>query len=392
MEDVIIFDTTLRDGEQSPGCSMSIEDKVKIAKMLNEAKVDVIEAGFAASNERDFKAIKEISKVCDYSIVTSLARCNKDDIDKAYEAIKDAKKKRIHVFIATSDIHMKDKLNMTRDEVIAKIREMVSYAKTKCDDVEFSLEDATRTNFTFACRAINTAIDAGATTINIPDTVGIMMPLESAEFIMELRNYSRLNEANISVHCHNDLGMATANSITAVKCGANQVECTVNGIGERAGNTALEEVVATLDTRRISLQKQSHVDTSMIYDLSQAVVDATGSQIQNNKAIVGKNAFLNEAGVIKNTSTYEIMNPERFGIYHDNIVLGIHSGKSAIIKKMQDLGFNPEKYSINEIVSDIKSYFEYNKKISNDKFIEIVNNNKLKLYQKCRAFRPSCEI
>ncbi len=388
MEDVIIFDTTLRDGEQSPGCSMSIEDKVKIAKMLNEAKVDVIEAGFAASNERDFKAIKEISKVCDYSIVTSLARCNKDDIDKAYEAIKDAKKKRIHVFIATSDIHMKDKLNMTRDEVIAKIREMVSYAKTKCDDVEFSLEDATRTNFTFACRAINTAIDAGATTINIPDTVGIMMPLEFAEFIMELRNYSRLNEANISVHCHNDLGMATANSITAVKCGANQVECTVNGIGERAGNTALEEVVATLDTRRISLQKQSHVDTSMIYDLSQAVVDATGSQIQNNKAIVGKNAFLHEAGihqagVIKNTSTYEIMNPERFGIYHDNIVLGIHSGKSAIIKKMQDLGFNPEKYSINEIVSDIKSYFEYNKKISNDKFIEIVNNNKLKLYQKC---------
>ena len=388
MEDVIIFDTTLRDGEQSPGCSMSIEDKVKIAKMLNEAKVDVIEAGFAASNERDFKAIKEISKVCDYSIVTSLARCNKDDIDKAYEAIKDAKKKRIHVFIATSDIHMKDKLNMTRDEVIAKIREMVSYAKTKCDDVEFSLEDATRTNFTFACRAINTAIDAGATTINIPDTVGIMMPLEFAEFIMELRNYSRLNEANISVHCHNDLGMATANSITAVKCGANQVECTVNGIGERAGNTALEEVVATLDTRRISLQKQSHVDTSMIYDLSQAVVDATGSQIQNNKAIVGKNAFLHEAGihqagVIKNTSTYEIMNPERFGIYHDNIVLGIHYGKSAIIKKMQDLGFNPEKYSINEIVSDIKSYFEYNKKISNDKFIEIVNNNKLKLYQKC---------
>ena len=359
-----------------------------LEKMLNEAKVDVIEAGFAASNERDFKAIKEISKVCDYSIVTSLARCNKDDIDKAYEAIKDAKKKRIHVFIATSDIHMKDKLNMTRDEVIAKIREMVSYAKTKCDDVEFSLEDATRTNFTFACRAINTAIDAGATTINIPDTVGIMMPLEFAEFIMELRNYSRLNEANISVHCHNDLGMATANSITAVKCGANQVECTVNGIGERAGNTALEEVVATLDTRRISLQKQSHVDNSMIYDLSQAVVDATGSQIQNNKAIVGKNAFLHEAGihqagVIKNTSTYEIMNPERFGIYHDNIVLGIHSGKSAIIKKMQDLGFNPEKYSINEIVSDIKSYFEYNKKISNDKFIEIVNNNKLKLYQKC---------
>ena len=388
MEDVIIFDTTLRDGEQSPGCSMSLEDKVKIAKMLDAAKVDVIEAGFAASNERDFKAIKEISKVCDYSTVTSLARCDKNDIDKAYEAIKDAKKKRIHVFIATSDVHMKDKLNMSKEEVIKRIREMVSYAKTKCDDVEFSLEDATRTDFLFACRAIDTAIDAGATTINIPDTVGIMMPLEFAEYIMELKNYSRLNEVNISVHCHNDLGMATANSITAVKCGANQVECTVNGIGERAGNTALEEIVATLDTRRISLQKQTHFDTTMIKDLSDAVVDATGSQIQKNKAIVGENAFLHEAGihqagVIKNANTYEIMNPEKFGVFHDNIVLGIHSGRNAIIKKIKDLGYNPEKYNINEIVVDLKRYFEYNKKISDDKFIEIIDANKIKLYKKC---------
>ena len=388
MEDVIIFDTTLRDGEQSPGCSMSLEDKVKIAKMLDAAKVDVIEAGFAASNERDFKAIKEISKVCDYSTVTSLARCDKNDIDKAYESIKDAKKKRIHVFIATSDVHMKDKLNMSKEEVIKRIREMVSYAKTKCDDVEFSLEDATRTDFLFACRAIDTAIDAGATTINIPDTVGIMMPLEFAEYIMELKNYSRLNEVNISVHCHNDLGMATANSITAVKCGANQVECIVNGIGERAGNTALEEIVATLDTRRISLQKQTHFDTTMIKDLSDAVVDATGSQIQKNKAIVGENAFLHEAGihqagVIKNANTYEIMNPEKFGVFHDNIVLGIHSGRNAIIKKIKDLGYNPEKYNINEIVVDLKRYFEYNKKISDDKFIEIIDANKIKLYKKC---------
>ena len=388
MEDVIIFDTTLRDGEQSPGCSMSIEDKIKIAKMLDEAKIDIIEAGFAASNERDFNAIKEISKVCNYSTVTSLARCDKNDIDKAYDAVKDAKNKRIHVFIATSDIHMKDKLNMTKEEVIKKIREMVSYAKTKCDDIEFSLEDATRTDFIFACRAIDTAIDAGATTINIPDTVGIMMPLEFAEFIMELKNYSRLNEVNISVHCHNDLGMATANSITAVKCGVNQVECTVNGIGERAGNTALEEVVATLDTRRKYLQKQTHIDTTMIKDLSDAVIDATGSQIQKNKAIVGENAFLHEAGihqagVIKNTSTYEIMNPERYGIFHDNIVLGIHSGKNAVIKKMIDLGFSQEEYNINEIVADIKRYFEYNKNIIDDIFIDIINNNKKKIYKKC---------
>ena len=388
MDDVIIFDTTFRDGEQSPGCSMSIEDKIKIAKMLDEAKIDIIEAGFAASNERDFNAIKEISKVCNYSTVTSLARCDKNDIDKAYDAVKDAKNKRIHVFIATSDIHMKDKLNMTKEEVIKKIREMVSYAKTKCDDIEFSLEDATRTDFIFACRAIDTAIDAGATTINIPDTVGIMMPLEFAEFIMELKNYSRLNEVNISVHCHNDLGMATANSITAVKCGVNQVECTVNGIGERAGNTALEEVVATLDTRRKYLQKQTHIDTTMIKDLSDAVIDATGSQIQKNKAIVGENAFLHaagihQAGVIKNTSTYEIMNPERYGIFHDNIVLGIHSGKNAVIKKMIDLGFSQEEYNINEIVADIKRYFEYNKNITDDIFIDIINNNKKKIYKKC---------
>lgn len=387
MEDVIIFDTTLRDGEQSPGCSMSLEDKIKIAKMLDEAKVDVIEAGFAASNEKDFKAIKEISKVCTYSTVTSLARCNKRDIDLAYEAIKNAKKKRIHVFIATSDIHLRDKLKMSRDQVISKIREMVSYAKSKCDDIEFSLEDATRTDFVFACRAINTAIDAGATTINIPDTVGVMMPFEFAEFIMELKNYSRLGDVCISVHCHNDLGMATANSISAIKCGARQVECTINGIGERAGNTALEEVVATLDTRRKLFQVRSFVDTTMISKLSQAVCDATGSVIQNNKAIVGRNAFLHEAGihqagVLNNSLTYEIIDPKKYGIFHDNIVLGIHSGKNAIIDKMRKLGFNPDGYLIDDIVFSIKEYFQYNKEISDEIFRSIILEHKCKIYNK----------
>ena len=382
MEKVKIFDTTLRDGEQSPKCSMTMEDKVKIAKMLNDAKVDIIEAGFAASNERDFKAIQEISKVCDYSIVTSLARCNKDDIDKAYDAIKDAKYKRIHVFIATSDIHIQYKLKTTRDEVINRIKEMVSYAKTKCDDIEFSLEDATRTDYDFACKAIDTAIEAGATTINIPDTVGIMMPFEFSKFIEYLRKNSRLDEVDISVHCHNDLGMATANSICAVKCGANQVECTINGIGERAGNTALEEVVATIDTRGKTLQKETGIDTSMISSLSKAVVNATGSIVQNNKAVVGANAFLHEAGihqagVLNNAITYEIMNPEKYGIFQDNIVIGIHSGKNAIIKKMQDLGYDVNKYDISEIVKDIKDFFEYNKEMKEDDFTTIVDINRI---------------
>ena len=387
MRNIKIFDTTLRDGEQSPGCSMTMEDKIKIAKKLNDAKVDIIEAGFAASNDRDFRAIQEISKVCDYSTVASLARCNKDDIDKAYESIKDAKNKRIHVFIATSDIHMKDKLHMTKDEVIKKVREMVKYAKTKCDDIEFSLEDGSRTNWTFACRVINTAIEAGATTINIPDTVGYMLPLEFVEFLMYIRNYSNLRDVDFSVHCHNDLGMATANAITAVKCGANQVECTINGIGERAGNTALEEVVATLDTRRDLLQATTNVDTTKIYDLSQSVIKATGSFVQNNKAIVGKNAFLHEAGihqagVLNNKMTYEIMNPEKYGIYHDNIVLGIHSGKNAIMSKIKKLGKDPSKYDIEGVTKEFKEFCENNKEVSDQDFINIINHNKNKVFNK----------
>ena len=387
MKQVKIFDTTLRDGEQSPGCSMTMKDKIEIAKMLDNAHVDVIEAGFAASNEKDFKAIKEISKVCKYSTVTSLARCNKADIDKAYEAIKHANHKRIHVFIATSDIHMKDKLNMTREQVIRKVDEMVKYAKAKCSDIEFSLEDATRTDWDFACKVIDTAINSGATTINIPDTVGYIMPEEFAKYIMYLKKNSKLETVDISVHCHNDLGLATANSITAIRCGANQVECTVNGIGERAGNTSLEEVVAIIDTRKDLFKEKTKVDTTKIYNLSRSVVKATGSEVQHNKAIVGANAFLHEAGihqagVLKNVKTYEIINPEKYGIHHDNIVIGIHSGKNAIISKMKKMNYQTEDFNIEEIVSDVKRYLEYNKEISDDVFTNIVLNNKKKVYKK----------
>lgn len=383
MRKIKIFDTTLRDGEQSPGCSMSIEDKIKIAKLLDEMRVDVIEAGFAASNTKDFKAIEMISRICNYSTVTSLARCNKEDIDTAYEAIKDAMNKRIHVFIATSEIHMRDKLRKTKSEVKDIVRQMVSYAKSKCDDIEFSLEDATRTDKDFACEIIDIAVASGATTINIPDTVGYMLPNEFSDFIKYIRSHSMINCVDFSVHCHNDLGLATANTISAIISGVNQVEVTVNGIGERAGNTSLEEILAIIDTKK-SLNVLTDIDLSKIKAISDLVVSATGSTIQSNKAIVGENAFKHESGihqdgVLKNRQTYEILDPSRYGINTDNIVIGIHSGKGAIINKIESFGYNPNEYNIVAIVNDIKEWFGSNntttkiKYIPDEIFLEFMN-------------------
>lgn len=384
MRKIKIFDTTLRDGEQSPGCSMRIEEKIEIAKMLDEMGVDTIEAGFASSNQRDLNAIKEIAKVVKNAEVVSLARCNKSDIDAAYEAIKDAKKKKIHTFIATSDIHMKYKLNKTREEIIDIVKECVSYAKSKCENIEFSLEDATRSDKDFACKVIDTAVEAGATIINIPDTVGYATPFEFVEFINYLRSNSRLSEVEISVHCHNDLGMATANSLASLKCQVNQIECTVNGIGERAGNTSLEEVVAAIKTRKDFYDCYTDIDTTKIKCISEKVVECTGSMIQNNKAIVGRNAFkheagIHQAGVIKNTATYEIMKAADYGIYEDNIVLGIHSGKTAIIDKMNKMNRKESDYDIENIVKSIKEYFEKSDKISDSIFASIVDQNKKKV-------------
>ena len=384
MRKIKIFDTTLRDGEQSPGCSMRIEEKIEIAKMLDEMGVDTIEAGFASSNQRDLNAIKEIAKVVKNAEVVSLARCNKSDIDAAYEAIKDAKKKKIHTFIATSDIHMKYKLNKTREEIIDIVKECVSYAKSKCENIEFSLEDATRSDKDFACKVIDTAVEAGATIINIPDTVGYATPFEFVEFINYLRSNSRLSEVEISVHCHNDLGMATANSLASLKCQVNQIECTVNGIGERAGNTSLEEVVAAIKTRKDIYDCYTDIDTTKIKSISEKVVECTGSMIQNNKAIVGRNAFkheagIHQAGVIKNTATYEIMKAADYGIYEDNIVLGIHSGKTAIIDKMNKMNRKESDYDIENIVKSIKEYFEKSDKISDSIFASIVDQNKKKV-------------
>ena len=383
MRKIKIFDTTLRDGEQSPGCSMTKEDKIRIAKKLDEMGVDIIEAGFAASNQKDFEAIKEISKVVKNSTVVSLARCKKEDIDMAYESIRNAVHPKIHLFIATSDIHIKYKLKSNKDDVLKKVRECVSYAKRKCGEIEFSLEDATRSDKDFACKVIDAAIESGATTINIPDTVGYITPGEFYHFINYLKQNSRLNEVEISVHCHNDLGLATANSLAAIDAGVNQIECTINGIGERAGNTAMEEVVATLKTKKDYFDAYTDINTREIKNISEMVVKATGSIVQNNKAIVGANAFkhesgIHQAGVINNAQTYEIMNKEDYGVDEDSIVIGIHSGKTAIIDKIEKTGKNPIKYNIDEIVKDIKDFFEYNKELTDDQFLNIIEINKKK--------------
>ena len=394
MRNIKIFDTTLRDGEQSPGCTMSIEDKVRIAKMLDEAKVDVIEAGFAASNEKDFEAIKKISKVCNNTIVTSLARCKKSDIDKAIEAIKEAKKKRIHVFIATSDIHMKDKLNMTREEVLDTVEECVSYAKEKCDDIEFSLEDATRSDKDFACKVIDTAIEAGATTINIPDTVGYTEPDEFREFLTYLKENSRLDRVDWSVHCHNDLGLAVANTMTAIKCGASQVEGTINGIGERAGNVDLIQVLANISVRNNIYDVYTDVALAYSKKISQLVEDVTHQSIPKNYPVVGDNAFeegagIHQGGVAANEDTYHIMDNYSFGVPKRKFFLGNHTGHSAVAETIRELGEDPSKYDVKYITMLIKSDCELrmeenndNSPISPDSFYRIISNHKIKTFNK----------
>jgi len=382
MKKIKIFDTTLRDGEQSPGCSMTVAQKVKIAKKLDEMGVDIIEAGFAASNKRDYEAIIQIAKEVKNATVVSLARCNKNDIDKAYEAIKYAKHPKIHTFIATSDIHLINKLKMSKEEVIKQVKECVSYAKEKCNEIEFSLEDATRSDKDFACQVIDMAIASGATTINIPDTVGYITPYEFKELIDYLKKHSRLADVEISVHCHNDLGLATANSLAAIKCGVTQIECTVNGIGERAGNTAMEEVIAAIKTRKDYFSAYTNIKTKEIKSVSKLVEEITGSIVQNNKAVVGKNAFkheagIHQAGVINNSLTYEVMDPKDYGIYEDNIVIGIHSGKNAIIDKIKKLGKNVTSYDVDSIILEIKQYFENNQNFSEQDFINIISKHKI---------------
>ena len=356
---VLIFDTTLRDGEQSPGATLTPDEKLTIARQLSRLGVDIIEAGFPAASPGDLEAVRRIAETVGREgrlgkdgrlrpppVIAGLARATKDDIDKAWEAVQPALRPRIHTFIATSDIHIQHKLRMTRQEVLARVREMVSYAKQYCDDVEFSPEDAGRSDPEFLVEVLATAIEAGATTLNIPDTVGYTLPHEFGELIRYLREHTPGADRVIwSVHCHNDLGLATANTLAGIMAGARQAEVTVNGIGERAGNTALEEVVMALWVRRSVFGLETNIVTQEIYRTSEMVSRYTGMVVQPNKAIVGANAFAHEAGihqdgVLKHRRTYEIMDAETIGLPQSKLVLGKHSGRHAFRVKLEEMGYH----------------------------------------------------
>ena len=350
-ERITIFDTTLRDGEQSPGCSMYLDEKVQLARQLEDLGVDVIEAGFPIAAEGDFLSVQAVSKECSRPTIAALGRTVDADIDRAAEALKHAKRSRIHTFIATSDIHLEYKLKKTREQVIAMTRNAVSRAANYADEVEFSAEDATRSEVDYLCEVLRTAVDSGATILNIPDTVGYMLPNEFGELIRTVKE--RVvgdKDVTISVHCHNDLGLAVANSLAALDAGARQVECTINGIGERAGNASLEEVVMACAVRADKLAFKTGIDTKQIYATSQLLTSVISFGVQPNKAIVGRNAFAHEAGIhqhgmLSNPLCYEIITPESVGVPTSDIVLGKHSGRHALISRFETLGhkFDPDE-------------------------------------------------
>lgn len=364
-----IFDTTLRDGEQAPGFSMSLSEKLLMAKQLERLGVDVIEAGFANASPEDFESVKQIGELCEQTEICGLARCHEGDIEATIKALKNAAKPRIHVFIATSDIHLEYKLKISRDEAVKRAVMGVKMAKEFTDMVDFSPEDATRSDREFLVEILEEAIKAGADTLNIPDTVGYSTPEEFGDLIKYLReNVKGIEDVIIATHCHNDLGLAVANSLAGVLNGARQVECTINGIGERAGNAALEEVVMALKTRPDLYKKDSNIDTKQIYKTSKLLSQITGQNVQVNKAIVGKNAFAHEAGihqhgVISNPLTYEIMKPEDIGYVESQLILGKHSGRSAIAERLGKLGIEVDKDRLAEIFKSFKKLADKKKRI-----------------------------
>ena len=378
---VLIFDTTLRDGEQSPGATMTLKEKIEIAILLDEMGVDIIEAGFPIASEGDFRAVKEISRCTNNAIVCGLARSSPADIARAGDAVKEAKRPRIHTFISTSPLHMKFKLKMSPEDVIEAITRSVKQARALTDDIQWSPEDGTRTDHDFLCLAVETAISAGVTTINIPDTVGYTAPTESADIIgMLLNRVKGIERVTLSTHCHNDLGMAVANSLAAVAAGARQIECTINGLGERAGNAALEEVVMAINVRNDILPYSTGVDTKRIMQASRAVAAATGFPVQYNKAIVGKNAFSHESGIhqdgmIKHSGTYEIMRPEDVGLTSTNLVLGKHSGRAALRKKLEELGFEINDDMLNDVFGEFKKLCDKKKVIFDGDLIALMQSS-----------------
>jgi 2-isopropylmalate synthase len=382
MERIIrIFDTTLRDGEQSPGCSMDLSEKLEVARHLERLKVDVIEAGFAISSPGDFESVSRIAKELKDCTVASLARTNEADIDAAYNAIKHAASPLIHTFISTSPVHMYHKLKMTAEQVLEKTAAMVAYAAKKCPAVEFSAEDATRSDWGFLVKVFETAIAGGATVINVPDTVGYTTPEEYAQLIIYLKaNIKNIEKAVISVHCHNDLGMAVANSLSAVGAGATQIECTINGLGERAGNAALEEVVMALGTRKDYFKASSRIDTTQIFRTSKLVYSIIGIPAPINKAIVGANAFAHESGihqhgVLSERTTYEIMAPEAIGLSKNKLVLGKHSGRHAFSDRIANLGYTLSDAELNKYFDEFKKLADKKKSVSDDDIEALITSN-----------------
>jgi len=379
---IYIFDTTLRDGEQSPGISLNVHEKLEIARQLEKLGVDAIEAGFPISSEGDFQAVKTIAQQIRKPVIVGLARAVKKDIDRAWEALQYAEKPRIHTFIATSDIHLKYKLKMSREEVLQRAVEMVRYAKSLCNDVEFSPEDGSRTDPEFLYQILQAAIEAGATVINLPDTVGYSTPGEFGDLVRGvMTNVKGIDQVMMSVHCHNDLGMAVANSLSAIENGATQIECTINGLGERAGNASLEEVVMALKTRGSRYHCYTDIVTEQLYRTSTLVSHLTGIQIQPNKAIVGANAFAHESGihqhgVLSNRETYEIMTPESVGLKQSQMVLGKHSGRHAFEERLKDMGYTLGEREINEAFRKFKELAD-KKKYVMDKDIEALVNEEV---------------
>jgi len=382
MSKIYIFDTTLRDGEQTPGVNLNKEEKLEIAKQLAKLNVDIIEAGFPIASPGEFEAVKNIADNVKGPVIAALARAIPLDIDRAWEAIKGAESPRIHTFIATSDIHIEKKLRKTRDEVLEQAVSAVKYAKRYCNDVEFSAEDAVRSDFNFLCKVFEAVIEAGATVINVPDTVGYALPWEFGELIKKLKeNVKNIDKVIVSVHCHNDLGLATANSLSAIVNGAEQVECTINGLGERAGNAAMEEIIMAIKVRRLPYEVS--INTQEIYKTSKLVSTLTGIPIQPNKAVVGENAFAHESGIhqhgiIQDPTTYEIIDPKMIGIPESKIVLGKHSGKHAFEKRLQELGYNLSAEQLEEAFKKFKELADKKKEIT-DRDIEAIVSNQMRI-------------
>ncbi len=379
-DNIRIFDTTLRDGEQAPGCSMTLNEKLRVARALADLNVDIIEAGFPAASPGDFESVKAIADENFGPVICGLARCNPEDIEKVYQAVRGADKHRIHVFVATSAIHREHKLKMAKEEIIRSAVGAIRLARELVDDVEFSPEDASRTELAYLAEVVTAAIEAGATTVNIPDTVGYTVPAEFDRLFRYLKdNVPGIDDITLSVHCHNDLGMAVANSLAAVNAGARQVECTINGIGERAGNCSLEEVVMAVRTREEFFGLDTRVETTRLYPTSRLVSSITGMHPPRNKAIVGENAFAHEAGIhqhgmLQHASTYEIMRPEDVGISKSNLVLGKHSGRHAFRDRVRQLGFDLDDFETNRAFQEFKKLADRKKDVYDGDIEAIIMN------------------